>query len=382
MRDGTKRAGPCRHAQLLLAVAALLPCMAGAPAQSAGAGPGARGHPMPTVAVAGGEWHPGVRRLPRAAGMSRRLRGGAGPHREEGDADAQGQARAVGGSGLQTELAEEYLQNMPTGLNDWRHNFAASKPKVVFKIESAFRGRYSFDERKAMAERIRAAGTSVPVVAERLHDGIRLPETVKPKFSVPAGMSLDKFVAILREKLPWTDLYSRHSHIRLFVKQGAEMAVASSMGELHLLHRDTDGFLYLNYADSWRPDLGKGRQEAEALSPDELDRFLENRAQIFADEQVDDADADHVQAQFTSPALKAITVQQPLADAMILGKKRVEGRNFNTKMPKKGGMWIALHVGMYLRYVSLHSITNVGCVMMRHVDRAACRYLLTLRIVT
>ena len=42
------------------------------------------------------------------------------------------------------------------------------------------------------------------------------------------------------------------------------------------------------------------------------------------------------QAQFTNPRLKGITVQQPLADAMILGKKRVEGRSFNTKMPKRG----------------------------------------------
>ena len=58
-----------------------------------------------------------------------------------------------------------------------------------------------------------------------------------------------------------TDHYSRHSYIRLFVKPGAKMAVASSMGELHLLHKDLDGFLYLTFADSWRPDLGRDRQE-------------------------------------------------------------------------------------------------------------------------
>ena len=83
---------------------------------------------------------------------------------------------------------------------------------------------------------------------------------------------------------------------------------------------------------------------------------MDDRAQVFADDQIGGADADFVRAQFTSPALKAITVQQPLADAIILGKKKVEGRNFNTKMPKKGGMWIALHVGRSLDHFTNYQV--------------------------
>jgi hypothetical protein len=57
--------------------------------------------------------------------------------------------------------------------------------------------------------------------------------------------------------------------------QGKEMAVAATMGELHLLHKNEDGFLYLTFADSWRPDVGRGEDTSDALTQDELDRMLE-----------------------------------------------------------------------------------------------------------
>ena len=206
----------------------------------------------------------------------------------QGGAQSNGEGEVLQGlkksspvaSARQTQLAEDYLQSMPTGLNDWRHGMAVSKEKAAFNTESTFKSKFSFEERKAMADRIKAGGKGLPVIAERLHDGIRLPNTAKPKFSVPAGLGLERFVEILRQKLPWTDLYSRHSHIRLFVKQGAEMAVASSMGELHLLHKDLDGFLYLTFADSWRPDLGRDRQEVgEVRSREKLG--MKNRENGF-----------------------------------------------------------------------------------------------------
>ena len=123
------------------------------------------------------------------------------------------------GEGGQNDMAEDFLRQMPKGLSDWRHSFKASSRKKTFDVSSKFKRRYSFQERAAMAAKIAASGRVVPVIAERLHDGIQLPDTLKPKFSVPAALSLDKFVVILRQKLPWTDLYSRHSHIRLFVKE-------------------------------------------------------------------------------------------------------------------------------------------------------------------
>ena len=80
-------------------------------------------------------------------------------------------------SARQTQLAEDYLQSMPTGLNDWRHGMAVSKEKAAFNTESKFKSKFSFEERKAMADRIKAGGKGLPVIAERLHDGIRLPNT-------------------------------------------------------------------------------------------------------------------------------------------------------------------------------------------------------------
>jgi hypothetical protein len=118
------------------------------------------------------------------------------------------------GAGVQSELAEEYLRQLPSGLSDWRHSFKATQESTAFNLTSAFKTKHSFEQRVEMAARIQASGKGVPVIAERLHDGIRLPNTLKPKFSVPAALPLDKFVSILHEKLPWSDLYSRHSHIR------------------------------------------------------------------------------------------------------------------------------------------------------------------------
>ena len=258
-------------------------------------------------------WPSAAHRCRRPAAPTLRLRGGdqsdehtvpeqSAPnrellrlHSEHKGGRAAGMQRAEGsGTGAQTEMAEDYLRQLPAGLNDWRFGLAAGSEKHKFVVRSAFRQKHSFAERAEMAARIAASGKGVPVIAERLHAGIKLPDTIKPKFSVPASLTLDKFADILSAKLPWTDLYNRYSHIRLFVKQGAEMAVAANIGELHLLHKDPDGFLYLSFADSWRPDLGKGEEAAAALTPQELDRMLENRAQIFQDDANDGADGTKV----------------------------------------------------------------------------------------
>ena len=173
-----------------------------------------------------------LQRLPPT--MLVQLRGGQGDENEEGRR-TRNEERLVThsiehgvleetlfkgkGEGGQNDMAEDFLRQMPKGLSDWRHSFQASSRKKTFDVSSKFKRRFSFQERAAMAAKIAASGRVVPVIAERLHDGIQLPDTLKPKFSVPAALSLDKFVVILRQRLPWTDLYSRHSHIRLFVKE-------------------------------------------------------------------------------------------------------------------------------------------------------------------
>lgn len=160
-----------------------------------------------------------LQRLPPP--MLVQLRGGQGDENEEERRTRLLEETLLKGKGEggQNDMAEDFLRQMPKGLSDWRHSFKASSRKKTFDVGSKFKRRFSFQERAAMAAKIAASGRVVPVIAERLHDGIQLPDTLKPKFSVPAALSLDKFVVILRQKLPWTDLYSRHSHIRLFVKE-------------------------------------------------------------------------------------------------------------------------------------------------------------------
>ena len=39
---------------------------------------------------------------------------------------------------------------------------------------------------------------------------------------------------------------------------------------------------------------------------------------------------------------------------------QVEGRNFNTKMPRSGGLWLALHVGRSLDHFTNYQVEGVG----------------------
>ncbi len=54
------------------------------------------------------------------------------------------------------------------------------------------------------------------------------------------------------------------------------VASADSVGELYAAEKDPDGFLYILYADSWRPDLGKAAEPY--LTDTELDNLLEDRS--------------------------------------------------------------------------------------------------------
>jgi hypothetical protein len=88
--------------------------------------------------------------------------------------------------------------------------------------------------------------------AERLHDGVQLPETLKPKFMVPRNLPLRKFVEILRGKLPWEEMALATTQIRLTVRNGTAMPQQDKMGDLYDAEKDPeDGFLYITYADRY-----------------------------------------------------------------------------------------------------------------------------------
>ena len=73
-------------------------------------------------------------------------------HSENKGGRAAGMQRAEGSStGAQTEMAEDYLRQLPAGLNDWRFGLAAGSEKHKFVVRSAFRQKHSFAERAEMA---------------------------------------------------------------------------------------------------------------------------------------------------------------------------------------------------------------------------------------
>lgn len=256
--------------------------------------------------------------------------------------------------------AEADLKSLPTAMGDWRHTIGPdSSSRSTIRIRSKFRDEHPLAQRKAMASKIVAAGKGVPVICERLHDGIALPATSKPRFMVPGTLSITQFAAVLAKRLPWSDSGMKSaSRIRLFLNSGTELASGPSMGELHATRADEDGFLYMTYADTLRPDLGSRASglSQQGLTGEELDKLLENRAQVDQEEELEAPDDNFRLSQFLFPQLKAITLQQPLADAVLLGLKKVEGRNHPLKMPKKGGMWMALHVGRSLDHFTNYQV--------------------------
>jgi hypothetical protein len=67
-------------------------------------------------------------------------------------------------------------------------------------------------------------------------------------------------------------------------------------------------------------------------------------SQVSLADDLDAPSQQYVASQFRHPRLRAISVQQPLADAVLCGYKRIEGRHNPMKLPKKGGLWLALQV--------------------------------------
>ena len=106
----------------------------------------------------------------------------------------QGRELAAPEPGTEEERStfDSYMQGMrsvPKATQDWRHDM----PRVIMQehaIGSRFRRQHTLEARRAMARKLLALGKGVPVVAERLHDGVPLPDTPRPRFLVPANMTV------------------------------------------------------------------------------------------------------------------------------------------------------------------------------------------------
>lgn len=118
------------------------------------------------------------------------------------------------------------------------HHHFVEHPKCILRVSNM--------------ESIQNLNSQSQHAAERLHDGVQLPETLKPKFMVPRNLSLRKFVEILRGKLPWEEMALATTQIRLTVRNGTAMPQHEKVGDLYDAEKDPeDGFLYITYADRY-----------------------------------------------------------------------------------------------------------------------------------
>lgn len=107
-----------------------------------------------------------------------------------------------------------------------------------------YRSVRSFEERRRESLKLRAEHPDrLPVIVEKKNDGRDVPELDRHKFLVPADLSVGQFVYLIRRRVRLPPeraifLFARHTL----------PPVGSSVAQVYEEHRDSDGFLYLNYS--------------------------------------------------------------------------------------------------------------------------------------
>lgn len=108
----------------------------------------------------------------------------------------------------------------------------------------SFKDTFSFDERKAEADKIKQHwADKVPIVAEKAK-GSNLKSLQKPKVLCPSSFKVYQFLASLRSKL---DLSQRDSLFVFFDNQ--VIHGDRSLNEVYSNRQDADGFLYVTYSE-------------------------------------------------------------------------------------------------------------------------------------
>lgn len=104
---------------------------------------------------------------------------------------------------------------------------------------STFKNRFSHEQRKSEASRIRARYSDrVPIVVE-VSPKSSIPDIDKNKFLVPLDITVGQFLQVIRKRM----VLNSSQGIFLFVNNTIP-AMTSLIGEIYKEHKDTDEFLY------------------------------------------------------------------------------------------------------------------------------------------
>lgn len=107
-----------------------------------------------------------------------------------------------------------------------------------------YKVRYSFEQRISESTKIRQKFPGrVPVIVERSQRSESIPMIDKEKFLVPGDLTVGQFIFVVRKRL------SLPSETALFIfVNGTLPTTGTFLRELYETLRDSDGFLYANYA--------------------------------------------------------------------------------------------------------------------------------------
>ena len=126
----------------------------------------------------------------------------------------------------------------------------SDKVDVATKMVACiFKKDYTLDCRKAESSRVlNKYPDKLPVICEKHESGASSHSFAvgvldKKKYLVPCNLTLGQFIYVIRKRLQ----LSADTAIFLFVGKMIPHT-ASLMSDLYHRHKDTDGFLYMNYA--------------------------------------------------------------------------------------------------------------------------------------
>lgn len=104
--------------------------------------------------------------------------------------------------------------------------------------------KYSYETRLEESTRIREKFPGrVPIIVEKSKTSSNIPTIDKQKFLVPSDLSVSQFIYIIRKRLT----LKSETALFLFVN-GTLPTTSTFMRELYTIHKDLDGFMYMQYS--------------------------------------------------------------------------------------------------------------------------------------